>query len=63
MLKGIMEFAYLLGVDSFWVFLILVLLLLLGIVKCLYPWQPKWKSKKTKDKSGNLVTIYYQIKE
>lgn len=63
MLKGIMEFAYLLGVDSFWVFLILVLLLLLGIVKCLYPWQPKWKSKKTKDKSGNLVTIHYQIKE
>ena len=63
MLKGIMEFAYLLGVDSFWVFLILVLLLLLGIVKCLYPWQPKWKSKKTKDKSGNFVTIHYQIKE
>lgn len=63
MLKGIIEFAYLLGVDSFWVFLILVLLLLLGIVKCLYPWQPKWKSKKTKDNLGNQVTMYYQIKE
>lgn len=63
MLKGIIEFEYLLGVDSFWVFLILVLLLLLGIVKCLYPWQPKWKSKKTKDNLGNQVTMYYQIKE
>ncbi len=63
MLKGIMEFAYLLGVDSFWVLLILALLLLLGIVKCLYLWQPKWKSKKTKDESGNEVTVYYQIKE
>lgn len=63
MLKGIIEFAYLLGVDSFWLFLILALLLLLGIVKCLYPWQPKWKSKKTKDKSGNKITIYYQIRE
>lgn len=62
MLKGIIEFAYLLGVDSFWVFLILVLLLLLGIVKCLYPWQPKWKSKKTKDKEGNEVTVYYELK-
>lgn len=63
MLKGIMEFAYLLGVDSFWVFLILALLLLLGVVKCLYPWQPKWKSKKTKDKAGNKITMYYQIRE
>lgn len=63
MLKGIIEFSYLLGVDLFWVFLIVVLLLLLGIVKCLYPWQPKWKSKKTKDKYGNEITIYYQIEE
>lgn len=63
MLKGIIEFAYLLGVDSFWIFLILALLLLLGIVKCLYPWQPKGKSKKTKDKFGNEVTIYYQLEE
>lgn len=63
MLKGIIEFAYLLGVDSFWVFLILILLLLLGIVKCLYPWQPKWKSKKTRDKFGNDVITYYQIRD
>lgn len=62
MLKGIVGFAYLLGVNSFWVFLILGLLLLLGIVKCLYPWQPKWKSKKTKDKSGNQIIIHYQMK-
>ncbi len=63
MLKGIIEFAYLLGVDSFWLFLILSLLLLLGIVKCLYPWQPRWKSKETKDKAGNNITMYYRIKE
>ena len=63
MLKGIIEFSYLLGVDSFWVVLILALMLLLGIVKCLYPWQPKWKSKKAKDKNGNEVTIYYHIEE
>lgn len=63
MLKGIIEFSYLLGVDSFWVVLILALMLLLGIVKCLYPWQPKWKSKKTKDKNGNEVTTYSKIED
>ncbi len=63
MLKGIIEFSYLLGVDSFWVVLILALMLLLGIVKCLYPWQPKWKSKKTKDKNGNEVIIYSKIED
>lgn len=63
MLNGIIELSYLLGVDSFWIFLILGLLLLLGIVKSLFPWQPKWKSKKTKDKFGNEITIYYKIEE
>ncbi|MCI8700099.1 MAG: hypothetical protein HFJ47_01995 [Clostridia bacterium] len=63
MIKGITQISYLLEVDTFWIFLILVLLLLLGIVKCLFPWQPKWKSQKTKDKTGNEVTIHYQIKE
>ena len=63
MLEGIREFSYLLGVDPFWVKLILALLLLLGIIKCLYAWQPKWKAKKTKDKTGNDVIIYYQLKE
>lgn len=63
MLKGIIEFSYLLGVDPFWVVLILALMLLLGIVKCLYPWQPKWKSKKTTDKNGNEITTYYKIED
>lgn len=62
MLKGITKVAYLLGVDLFWIFIVLGLLLILGIVKCLYPWQPKWKSKKTKDENGNEITIYYKIK-
>ncbi len=63
MIKGIQEFIYLLEVDAFWGYLIIVLLILLGIIKCLYPWQPKWKSKKAKDKNGNEVTIYYHIEE
>lgn len=63
MLKGIIEFSYLLGVDPFWMFLLIGLILLLEIVKCLYPWQPKWKSKTTKDKDGNEVTTYYKIEE
>lgn len=61
MLKGIIEFSYLIGVDPFWMFLLIGLLLLLGIIKCLYPWQPKWKTKTTKDKDGNEVTTYYKI--
>lgn len=63
MIKGVTEIAYLLGVDTFWIFLVLALLLLLGIIECLFPWQPKLKSKKTKDNNGNEVTIYYQIKK
>lgn len=63
MLKGIIEFSYLIGVDPFWMFLIIGLLLLLGIVRCLYPWQPKWKTKQTKDKDGNIVTKYYHLDE
>ena len=63
MLKGIIEFAYLLGVHPFWVFLILILLLLLGVIKGIYVWEPKWKAKKTKDKNGNKETIYFQIRQ
>ena len=63
MIKGIDEFMYLLGADTFWGYLIVALLLLLGVVKSLYPWQPKWKSKKTKDKDGNEVILYYHINE
>lgn len=62
MLKGIREISYLLETDLFWIFLVIALLMLLGIIKCLYPWQPKWKSKKTIDKDGNEIITYYQIK-
>lgn len=63
MVKGIKEFMYLLGADSFWGYLIISLLILLEITKCLYPWQPKWKSEKTKDKEGKEVTTYYRLKD
>lgn len=63
MLKGIECFSYLLGVDPFWVKLIIALLLILGIVKSLYPWQPKWKSVQTKEKDGSVVTKYYHLDE
>ncbi len=61
MLNSIKYFSYLLGVDPFWMILIIALLVILGIVKCMYPWQPKWKSKQTKEKDGNIVTKYYQL--
>lgn len=61
MLERIREISYLLGVDPLWVWLIIGLLILLGIVKCMYPWKPRWKSKKTKDKDGNEVTTYYRL--
>ena len=62
MIKGIInEISYLLGVDSFWIFLILVLWLLLKIVKCIYPWEPEMKAKKTKDKHGNEITVFYKL--
>ena len=63
MLISIKYFAYLLGVNPLWIILILALLLILGIVKCIYPWQPKWKSKKTKDKDGNEIIIHYHLDE
>ncbi len=63
MLKGIIDFSYLLGVEPFWTFLLLALLLLLAIVKCVYPWQPKWKSGTKKDKDGNDVTIFYHLND
>ena len=63
MLEGIIKFAYLLEVDPFWIFLILGLLLLLGVTKCLFPWEPEWKAKKTKDEDGNEITIYYRLKK
>ena len=61
MLERIREFSNLLGVDPFWVWLLIILSILLFIVKCMYPYKPEWKSKKTKDKNGNEVTTYYRI--
>lgn len=61
MLESIQEISTLLGVDSFWIWTLIVLLFLLGVVKCLFPWKPEWKSKKTKDKDGNEVTTYYHL--
>lgn len=61
MFKGINYFMYLLDVDPFWYYLLIVILLLSGIVKCLYPWQRKWKSIKTKDENGNEVTIHSRL--
>lgn len=61
MLKSIEYFSYLLGISPLWMILIIVLLVLLGIVKSIYPWQPKWKAKETIDKDGKIVTKYYYI--
>ncbi len=63
MLKSIAEFAYLLGVDPIWFYLLIIAVFLLMVVKCIYPWQPKWKSKTFIDKDGNEVTVYYHLDE
>ena len=61
MLEMIREISTLLEVDQFWICLVIALLILLGVVKCLYPWKPEWKSKTTRDKDGNEVTTYYHL--
>lgn len=61
MLERIRIISNLLDVDPFWIWLLIGLLILLAIVKCLYPWKPEWKSKTTKDKDGNEVTTYYHL--
>lgn len=63
MLNCIKYFSYILGVEPFWFVLVIVLLFILLLVKCLYPWQPKWKTKETKDKDGSIVIKYYRLKE
>lgn len=63
MLDSIKYFSYLLGIHPFWIILIIVLLIILGLVNCIYPWQPKWKSKRTKEKDGSVVIKYYKLKE
>ena len=61
MLERIREISYLLGVDPFWIWLLIGLIFLLMVVKCMYPWKPEWKSKKTKDKDGNDITIHDRL--
>ncbi len=61
MLESIEGISNLLDVDPFWIWLLIGLVILLIIVKCLFPWRPVWKSKKTKDKDGNEVTTYYHL--
>lgn len=63
MLESIEYFSYLLGVEPFWLILIIALLILLGVIKSLYPWMPKWKSKETIEKDGSKVTKYYHLDE
>ena len=61
MLERIREISLLLGVEPYWICLIIGLLILLAVVKCMYPWKPVAKSKKTKDKDGNEITIHYHL--
>ena len=61
MLERIREFSYWLGIEPFWIYVVIALILLLFIVKCIHPWMPKWKSRTTKDKNGNIVTKYYHL--
>lgn len=56
-------FLYQTNLEAFWGSLDVALLLLLGVVKCLYPWKPEWKSERTKDKDGNEITKYYHLDE
>lgn len=63
MLESMEYFSYLLGAEPFWGKLIIVLLLLLGITKSIYPWQPKWKAEETTKEDGNKVTKYYRLEE
>lgn len=61
MLTSMEYFSYLLGVEPFWVKLVIVLLMLLGITKSIYPWQPKWKAEETTKEDGSKVTKYYRL--
>lgn len=61
MLERIREFSYWIGVDPFWSYVLLILIMLLIVVKCIYPWRARVKSVTTKDKDGNTVTKYYHL--
>lgn len=54
-------FADALGMSQFELGFLLILLLLCGIIRGLYIWQPKWKSKKTKDEDGNEEIKHYYL--
>lgn len=61
MLEKIRDISNFLGVEQYWIWIIIGLIILLVIVKCIYPWNPVAKFKKTKDKDGNEVIIYYHL--
>lgn len=61
MLEIIQDISCLLGVEPFWIWILIGSMLLLFVVRGMYPWKPEWKSKKTKDKDGNEVTTHYHL--
>ena len=61
MLERIREFSYWLGIEPLWGYALLILVLLLIVVRCIYPWRARWKSVTTKDTYGNTVTKYYHL--
>lgn len=54
--------SYALDISQVEAGILLSLALIAGIIGCFYRWQPKGMSKKTKDKAGNEVTVYYELK-
>lgn len=61
MLERIRDISCFLGVEQFWIWIIIGLIVLLVIVKCMYPWKPIAKYKKTKDKDGNEIVTHYHL--
>lgn len=61
MLERIRDISCFLGVDPIWIWIIIGLIILLVIAKCMYPWKPMAKYKKTKDKDGNEVIVQYHL--
>ncbi len=60
-IRDISRFAHWLGVNPFWIWLLIVLIAYYMIVRWKYVWRPKWKSKKTKDKDGNEIITHYHL--
>lgn len=61
MLEKIRDISYFFGVDPVWIWIIIGLMIVLVIVKCMYPWKPVAKYKKTKDKDGNEIVTHYHL--